>query len=146
MRGVRRAEFVVNAPGHLYLDVGTGTPVRFYKDWDGMSVGGRDVNKYQALTLTSQSVAGRLGAMDLRMVSGAMESDMMRATDYEAQTTGCGVDRNGALFDLVLSTTAGSPKTGSWKTGSTVLNTVDSAVYCCVAGGSPGQWKVVPIA
>jgi hypothetical protein len=138
---VRGAEFVLNQWGHLYLDVGSGTPFRMYKDWSGVSIGDHDINRFRAPTVVIQALRTSLGALEMRMFNAPMTADMARVTDYDANTVYSGVDRNGAFFDFVKSDAAGPPASGTWNTGSCVLNTKDSRMYWCVNSGSPGSWK-----
>jgi hypothetical protein len=140
-QGASKASFTVSAAGDLSVTVGTATPLKLYADWAGASIGGRAVDKATAPTLTVQGLSASSGVVDVRLPSTALSADALRTSSYDGTKVYSGVDRNGAFFDLVKTNGAGPPTSGTWNVGSCVLNTADSVVYWCVAGGTPGTWK-----
>jgi hypothetical protein len=141
--GALQAEFVVNEAGDAYMTVGTGRPLRFYRDWSGLVIGDREVSKYSAPNVTIFSQAAATGVLDLRMTAPS-SVPIVRVRDVGGDTLS-GVDADGSMMDRAVAS-PGAPTSGRHATGACVLNLADERVYWCVEGGTPGRCRSAKLA
>ena len=131
-----------------YIDVSAVDEVYFgkcYLQFSASDYGTGDINMVLNSAPVKQSYIGECKVRSTHALSiSPVGQALMRIANGLLANGGVTVDGSGAYDDALYS--ASAPQSGTWVKGQTIYATGNSvAEYRCVASGTPGTWKSVPL-